>query len=66
MSATHKRARVAAGRAKSPAPTRISLLVPRDLKEGLLGLSKSEKRTLNAQCALMLERALEGARSGVG
>lgn len=62
MGTTHKGARVAAGAVKSRESTpdaRISLLVHSKLRDRIDALAKSERRTRNAQCALLLERGLD-------
>ncbi len=64
MSATHKKASVAAKQPKNPAASsRISLLVPKDLKGRIDRLARAERRTMNKQCELLLERGLAGERS---
>ncbi len=64
MSATHKKASVAAKPPKHAASSsRISLLVPKDLKGRIDRLARAERRTMNKQCELLLERGLDREQS---
>lgn len=59
MTTTHKKPRVSARASKEVKPTRISLVVTPSLRTQLATLAKVEKRTLNAQCTLLIERGLQ-------
>lgn len=59
MATTHKKPRVSARASKDSQPRRISLVVPPSLRTQIAALAKTEKRTLNAQCTVLLERGLK-------
>jgi hypothetical protein len=69
MRTNHKRGRVAATSAKSreTAPVaKISLVVPPDLRDRIDAQAKAERRSLNKQCEVLLERGLEAPIAAVG